>query len=130
MHSATRRTVIALGFTTAAIAASSGFGSLGRAAAQQRLTESDLLRFGALGNVTILYMADVHGQLFPVHLRESPINLAADETQTLPPDLAIGGFLARFGISTHSPAAYALTAEDFAGLAEVSGRIGRHDLRR
>src|SRR5262245_31661754 len=127
MHSATRREVIALGFTTAAMAAASGFGSLGRAAAQQRLTESDLLRFGALGNVTLLYMADVHGQLLPVHLRESPINLAADGTQTLPPDRAIRGFLARFGISTHSPAAYALTAEDFAELARVYGRLGGLD---
>src|SRR5262245_9874578 len=127
MHSATRREIIALGLTTAAMAAASGFGSLGRAAAQQRLTESDLLRFGALGNVTLLYMADVHGQLLPVHLREPPTNLAVDETQTLPPDLAIRGFLARFGISTHSPAAYALTAEDFAELARVYGRLGGLD---
>src|SRR5215475_5318762 len=111
MHSATRREVIALGLTTAAIAAASGFGSLGRAAAQQRLTESDLLRFDALGNVTLLYMADVHGQLVPVHLRESPVNLAVDEFQTLSPDLAAKEFRARFGISADSPAAYSLTAE-------------------
>src|SRR5262245_38814524 len=127
MHSATRREVIALGLATAGIAAASGFISLGRAAAHQRLTESDLLRFDALGNVTLLYMADVHGQLLPVNLRESPTNLAVDEFQTLSPDLATRAFLARYGISAGGPAAHALTAEDFAELARVYGRLGGLD---
>src|SRR5215467_3203265 len=119
MHSATRREVIALGLTTAAIAAAAGLGSPRRLAAQQRLTERDLLRFDALGNVTILYMADVHGQLVPVHLRESPVNFAVDEVKTLPPDEAIKRFLAQFGVPDRSPAAYALTAEDFTELAQM-----------
>jgi len=127
MQSATRREIIALGLTTAAIAAGSGLGSLGRVAAQQRLTQRDLLQFDTLGDVTLLYMADVHGQLVPLHLRESPINLAIDELKALSPDAAIKEFLARYNIPTDGPTAHALTAEDFAELAKVYGRLGGLD---
>ena len=53
----------------------SGGGSLTRAFAQQRLTQAELLKFDALGNVTLLHVADIHGQLMPVYFREPSINL-------------------------------------------------------
>ena len=41
-----------------------------RALAQQRLTQDELLRFDAVGNVTLVHVADLHGQLVPLLLRD------------------------------------------------------------
>jgi sulfur-oxidizing protein SoxB len=95
----------------AATAIGGTMGPLRRVAAQQRLTEADLLRFESLGNVTLLHIADLHGQLLPVHLREP---FGAD-------------VLTRFGIPTGSAAAHALTGDDFVALARDYGRIGGLD---
>jgi 2',3'-cyclic-nucleotide 2'-phosphodiesterase (5'-nucleotidase family) len=38
-----------------------------RGFAQQRLTQDDLFRFEATGNVTLLHFADLHAQLLPVY---------------------------------------------------------------
>ena len=64
----TRREILQVGAATAALAA--GDGAFTRAFAQQRLTEAELLRFDALGNVTLLHVTDIHGQLMPVYFRE------------------------------------------------------------
>jgi len=66
-------------FLTAAAAAAAltgtGLGGLGRLAAQQRLSEKDLLAFEPLGNVTLVHLTDIHGQLVPLHFREPSINI-------------------------------------------------------
>jgi sulfur-oxidizing protein SoxB len=98
-----------------------------RAFAQQRLTQDDLLRFDALGNVTILHFADLHGQLEPVYFREPSINLGVGEAHGQVPHLTGGDFLKRFGIAPGSRDAYALTSEDFSALAKSYGRIGGLD---
>lgn len=59
----TRREVLQVGAATAALAA--GDGAFTRALAQARLTEAELLKFDALGSVTLLHVADIHGQLMP-----------------------------------------------------------------
>src|SRR5436190_24167325 len=82
-----------------------------RALAQQRLTQSELLAFEPLGNVTLLHVADVHGQLMPVHFREPSSNLGLGEARGLPPHITGRDYLARFGIPEKSAAAYALTSE-------------------
>jgi sulfur-oxidizing protein SoxB len=123
----TRRELLQVGAAAAAIAAGNGLGPLGRAAAQQRLTESELLKFDALGNVTLLHITDIHGQLVPVHFREPSINLGVGESRGLPPHLSGREFLQRFGIAARSAAAYALTSEDFEALARNYGRIGGLD---
>jgi len=98
-----------------------------RALAQQRLTQAELLAFEPLGNVTLLHVADVHGQLMPVHFREPSSNLGVGEARGLPPHITGKDFLTRFGIPENSAAAYALTSEDFAALAQSYGRIGGLD---
>jgi sulfur-oxidizing protein SoxB len=98
-----------------------------RALAQQRLTEADLLAFEPLGNVTLLHVADVHGQLMPVHFREPSSNLGVGEAKGQPPHITAKGYLTRFGIAEKSAAAYALTSEDFVALAQSYGRIGGLD---
>ncbi len=121
----TRREILQVGAATAALAA--GGGGFTRAMAQQRLTEAELLKFDALGNVTLLHVADIHGQLMPVYFREPSINLGVGEARGQPPHLTGSDFLKRFGIPAKSAAAYALTSEDFVALAKTYGRIGGLD---
>jgi len=98
-----------------------------RAFAQQKLTQAELLAFEPLGNVTLLHVADVHGQLMPVYFREPSSNLGVGEARGLPPHVTGKDYLARFGIAEKSAAAYALTPEDFTALAQSYGRIGGLD---
>ena len=39
------------------------------------------MKFDALGNVTLLHVADIHGQLMPVYFREPSINLGVGAAQ-------------------------------------------------
>jgi sulfur-oxidizing protein SoxB len=121
----TRRELLQVGAATAALTA--GGGSFTRAMAQQRLSEAELLKFDALGNVTLLHVADIHGQLLSVYFREPSINLGVGAARGQPPHLTGSDFLKRFGIPAKSAAAYALTSEDFAALAKTYGRIGGLD---
>ena len=120
----TRREILQVGAATAALTLGGGFA---RAMAQQRLTEAELLKFDALGNVTLLHVADIHGQLMPVYFREPSTNLGVGEARGKPPHLTGKDFLKHFGIAGKSAAAYALTSEDFAALAKTYGRIGGLD---
>jgi sulfur-oxidizing protein SoxB len=121
----TRREILQVGAATAALAA--GGGGFTRAMAQQRLSEAELLKFDTLGNVTLLHVADIHGQLLPVYFREPSINLGVGAARGQPPHLTGTDFLKRFGIPAKSAAAYALTSEDFSALAKSYGRIGGLD---
>ena len=98
-----------------------------RAFAQQRLTQDQLLRFAPLGNVTLLHVADVHGQLMPVHFREPSANLGVGAAHGQPPHITGKDFLTHFGIAPRSAHAHALTSEDFSALARSYGRIGGLD---
>src|SRR5215831_6630429 len=100
-----RREILSVGFATAALAA--GDSALMRAVAQERLRESDLLRFNALGNVTLLHVSDIHGQLLPVYYREPSSNLGVGEVKGQLPHLTDAAFLKRFGIPAKSASAYA-----------------------
>src|SRR5471030_3062086 len=120
----TRREIFQVGAATVALMAGA---TLARAFAQQRLTEAELLKFDALGNITLLHVADIHCQLMPVYFREPSVNLGVGDVKGLPPHLTGGDFLKRFGIPARSAAAYALTSEDFSSLAKSYGRIGGLD---
>jgi S-sulfosulfanyl-L-cysteine sulfohydrolase len=121
----TRRESFQVGVAAAAFVA--GGGAFTRAVAQQRLTEAELLKFDALGNVTLLHVADIHGQLMPVYFREPSLNLGVGEARGQPPHLTGTAFLKHFGISAKTAAAYALTDQEFAALAKSYGRIGGLD---
>jgi S-sulfosulfanyl-L-cysteine sulfohydrolase len=120
-----RREILQVGAAAAALAA--GSGDFKRALAQQRLNESELLKFDAVGNVTLLHVADIHGQLVPVYFREPSVNLGVGEARGEPPHLTGKEFLRRFGIPEKSAAAYALTDQEFEALARSYGRIGGLD---
>ena len=119
-----RREILQVGAATAALTIG---GSFTRAMAQQRMSQADLLKFDALGNVTLLHVADIHGQLKPVYFREPSVNIGVGEARGQPPHITGKDFLKHFGIPEKSAAAYALTSEDFSALAKSYGRIGGLD---
>lgn len=98
-----------------------------RLAAQQALTQDDLLQFDPLGNVTLLHITDCHAQLVPVYFREPTVNIGVGEVKGLPPHVTGEAFLKKYGIDPGSSGAYALTDQDFAALAGAYGRVGGMD---
>jgi sulfur-oxidizing protein SoxB len=122
-----RRDFLQATAAASALTIGSGLGPLGRAAAQQRLTQADILRFDPLGTVTILYVADTHAQLMPLHFREPSVNLGVGEVKGMPPHLTDAEFRNYFKIAAGSADAFALTADDFVALAKNYGRMGGMD---
>lgn len=115
-------------FMTAATAAGLLAGSgLNRAVAQARLSEADLLRFEPLGNVTLIHLTDIHGQLMPSYFREPSINIGVGEVKGLVPHITGEDFLSTFKVPRGSAMAHALTHIDFAQLAKTYGRMGGLD---
>jgi S-sulfosulfanyl-L-cysteine sulfohydrolase len=123
----TRRDFAQAASAAASIVAASGLGTLGRVAAQQRLSQQDILRFEAKGNVTLLHVADIHAQLVPMYYREPSINLGVGEAKGLVPHITGADLLKAYGIPAGSPMAYALAHEDFSILARNYGRMGGLD---
>ncbi|MFH1558270.1 MAG: thiosulfohydrolase SoxB [Pseudomonadota bacterium] len=122
-----RRDFLTAGVATAALLAAHGPAALAQAVRGQKLTQDDLLRFGAPGTVTLLHMTDLHAQLMPIYFREPSVNLGVGEAKGLPPHLTEAAFLKYFNIPAGSADAYALTSEDFAALAKTYGRMGGMD---
>ncbi len=102
-------------------------GALSRVAAKQAITQDDLLKFDAVGQVTLLNFTDCHAQLVPLYFREPSINVGVGAAHGLPPHLTGKDFLQKFGLEAKSPEAYALTSEDFTALAGSYGRVGGLD---
>jgi len=119
----TRREFLEIAAATAAIMP----GGWSRAFAQQQLRQADLLSFEALGNVTLVHIADLHAQLVPVYFREAAVNIGVGEAKGQAPHLTGAALLDRYGIAPASPAAYALSADDFTALAKAYGRMGGLD---
>jgi sulfur-oxidizing protein SoxB len=118
-----RREFVQLAAATAALVPA----GWARAFAQQRLTQAELLRFEPVGNVTLVHVADIHGQLLPVHFREPSANLGVGDAKGLVPHVTGRALLDLYKIPAGSPAAFALSSEDFAALAKSYGRIGGLD---
>ena len=122
-----RRDFLQATAAASAIVAASGLGPLGRVAAQQKLTQADILKFDPLGTVTILHVTDIHAQLVPLYFREPSINLGVGEVKAQPPHLTDQAFRSYYKIANGSADAYALTADDFTSLAKTYGRMGGLD---
>jgi len=97
------------------------------AAAQQSITQDDLLAFNPVGNVTLLHVTDIHAQLVPVYFREPSVNLGIGEVSGLPPHITGESFLSTFNLKPGSYEAYAMASTDFVALAKEYGRIGGMD---
>ncbi len=116
-------------FLQATVAASAIFGSTGwaRAAAQQKMAQDKLLEFETTGNVTLIHITDIHGQLKPIYFREPEVNLGMGQVNGLPPHVTGADFLKLFNMKPGTPEAYALTYNDFATMAKSYGRMGGLD---
>ena len=91
--------------------------SLTRAMAQQRLSQEDLLQFDAKGQVTLLHLTDMHGQLKPVYFRPPSENFGVGAFEGIPPHLVGQDFLSHFNIPNGSEYAYAHTMVDYVALS-------------
>jgi sulfur-oxidizing protein SoxB len=127
MSMISRREFLQATAAASALTVGSGMGGLGRVAAQQRLTQADIMRFDPLGTVTILHVTDTHAQLMPLHFREPSVNLGVGEAKGLPPHISDAEFRKYFNIATGSADAFALTSDDFVSLARNYGRMGGMD---
>ena len=122
-----RREMLMAGAALSAVLGSGLAGQWSRVAAQQALSEDDLLDFDTLGNVTILHITDIHAQLVPVYFREPSVNLGVGAVAGLPPHVSGADFLKLYNIKPGTPDAYAMTSEDFTALAGTYGKMGGLD---
>ena len=96
-------------------------------AAKQQLKQSDLLKFNDKGQVTLLHLTDLHGQLKPVYFRPPSENYGIGEFEGIPPHLVGEAFLKHFNIEPNTPLAYAHTMLDYVTLAREYGKLGGLD---
>ncbi|WP_371168849.1 thiosulfohydrolase SoxB [Aliiroseovarius sp. 2305UL8-7] len=122
-----RREFLQVSMAASALYGASGFGNWSKLAAQQALTQDDLLKFDTFGNVSLIHITDIHAQLMPVYFREPEINIGVGAARGQVPHITGDAFLKTFGIEPGSPAAYAMTYEDFAALGQAYGRMGGMD---
>ncbi|MCA0869907.1 thiosulfohydrolase SoxB [Seohaeicola saemankumensis] len=122
-----RRDFLQVSMAASAMVGASGFGNWARLAAQQALTQDQLLEFDTFGNVSLIHITDIHAQLKPIYFREPEINLGVGEARGRVPHVTGADFRKLYGIDDGSPTAYALTYDDFSSLAKGYGRVGGLD---
>ena len=110
-----------------ALYGTSGFGNWARLAAQQALTQDQLLQFETFGNVSLIHVTDIHAQLKPIYFREPSINIGVGGNKGAVPHVTGAAFRKLYGIADGSPSHYALSSGDFAALAQGYGRVGGLD---
>jgi S-sulfosulfanyl-L-cysteine sulfohydrolase len=122
-----RRDFLQAGMAASALVGASGFGNWSRLAAQQALTQDQLLQFDTFGNVSLIHITDIHAQLKPIYFREPEVNLGVGDNKGHVPHITGADFRKLYGIEDGSASAYALTYNDFTALAKTYGRMGGMD---
>ncbi len=122
-----RRHFMQAGMAASAIVGASGVGSWSRLAAQQALTQDQLLQFDTFGNLSLVHITDLHAQAVPIYFREPAINIGVGAVDGKPPHIVGEELRAMYGIAKGSPMDYALTYDDFVALAREYGRMGGLD---
>ena len=85
-----RREFIQLASISAMLLATKPWNSI---AAKQNLKIEDLLEFDTKGQVTLLHLTDLHGQLKPVYFRPPSENFGVGKYEGIPPHLVGKAFL-------------------------------------
>ena len=122
-----RRDFLQVSMAASALVGASGFGNWSRLAAQQALTQDQLLQFDTFGNVSLIHVTDIHAQLKPIYFREPSVNIGVGDNRGVVPHLTGGDFRKLYGIDDGSPSHYALSSGDFSSLAKAYGRVGGLD---
>ncbi len=122
-----RRDFLQASMAASAIVGASGFGNWGKLAAQQSLSQSDLLQFDTFGNVSLIHITDIHAQLKPIWFREPEINLGVGSNKGQVPHITGAEFRKLYGIEDGSASHYALSYDDFAALGQAYGQMGGMD---
>ena len=122
-----RRDFLQTSMAASAILGASSFGNWAKLAAQQALTQEQLLQFDTFGNVSLIHVTDIHAQLKPIYFREPSINIGVGENKGAVPHVTGADFRKLYGIDDGSPTHYALSAGDFSALAQAYGKVGGLD---
>jgi len=122
-----RRDFLQSSMAASALLGASGFGNWSRLAAQQALTQDQLLQFDTFGNVSLIHVTDIHAQMKPILFREPSINIGVGDNKGAVPHITGAEFRKRYGVDDGSAYAYALTYNDFTALAQTYGRVGGLD---
>ena len=122
-----RRDFLQVSMAASALVGASGFGNWARLAAQQSLTQDQLLQFDTFGNVSLIHVTDIHAQLKPIYFREPEVNIGVGENKGAVPHVTGADFRKLYGIDDGSPSHYALTYNDFSSLAQAYGKVGGLD---
>ena len=122
-----RRDFLQVSMAATAIVGASGFGNWCRLAAQQSLSQDQLVQFDTFGNVSLIHITDIHGQLNPIYFREPSVNIGVGDNRGAVPHITGADFRKAYGIADGSSSHYALTSGDFSALAQGYGRVGGLD---
>lgn len=122
-----RRDFLQVSMAASAMVGASGFGNWAKLAAQQALTQDQLLEFDTFGNVSLIHVTDIHAQLKPIYFREPSINLGVGGNKGAVPHVTGADFRKLYGIEDGSPSHYALSAGDFDALGRAYGKVGGLD---
>lgn len=122
-----RRDFLQTSMAASALFGASGFGNWSRLAAQQALTQDQLLQFDTFGNVSLIHVTDIHAQMKPILFREPSINIGVGDNKGAVPHITGAEFRKRYGVEDGSASAYALSYNDFTALAQTYGRVGGLD---
>ena len=122
-----RRDFLQVGMAASALVGASGVGNWARLAAQQKLTQEQLLQFDSFGNVSLIHITDIHAQLRPIYFREPEVNIGVGANRGQVPHVTGADFRRLYGIEDGSALHYALTHDDFVALARAYGKVGGLD---
>lgn len=122
-----RRDFLQVSMAASALVGASGFGNWSRLAAQQALTQDQLLQFDTFGNVSLIHVTDIHAQLKPIWFREPSVNIGVGPNKGEVPHVTGADFRRLYGIEDGSPSHYALSSGDFSALAQAYGKVGGMD---
>src|SRR3546814_17207763 len=91
-----RRDFLTASVALATIVGPSLNGRWSRVAAQQALTEADLLAAEDFGNVTLLHVTDIHAPVKHLYFHAPSVTLGVGEVEGLPPPVTGADFLTTF----------------------------------